>query len=158
MNNKLKGTWNPNDIIYNIGEPPDYAYLIVTGTVEFYSSQNIILGDAGPSEVFGEISCYLNRNHSVTAKAKTHVVAKKIEKNELSKIIKKTHPVVIGMLRGTYHRLIESNAKTEDYVKDVEKYSMMYEKSLEDSEIIKSRIDNIQNKLDNNSKQNKETK
>ena len=158
MNNKLKGTWNPNDIIYNIGEPPDYAYLIVTGTVEFYSSQNIILGNAGPSEVFGEISCYLNRNHSVTAKAKTHVVAKKIEKNELSKIIKKTHPVVIGMLRGTYHRLIESNAKTEDYVKDVEKYSMMYEKSLEDSEIIKSRIDNIQNKLDNNSKQNKETK
>ena len=54
------------------------------------------------------------------------------------------------MLRGTYHRLMETNAKTEDYVKDVEKYSMMYQKSLEDSEEIKNRIDNIQNKLDNN--------
>ena len=30
MNNKLKGTWNPGDIIYTIGDPPDYAYLIVT--------------------------------------------------------------------------------------------------------------------------------
>ncbi len=156
MNNKLKGTWNPKDIVYNLGDPPEYAYLIVSGTVEFYSSKNIKLGEAGPSEVFGEISCYLNRAHSVTAKAKTHVVAKKIEKNELSKIIKKTHPVVIGMLRGTYHRLMESNAKTEDYVKDVEKYSMMYQKSLEDSEQIKNRIDNIKEKLDNNELEKKE--
>ena len=146
---KYVGTWNPGDLIYNLGDPPDFAYLIVTGQVEFYSSQDIKLGEAGPSEVFGEISCYLNRSHSVTAKAKTHLVAKKIEKNELLKILKKTHPVVIGMLRGTYHRLMDANLKTEDYVKDVEKYSMMYEKSLEDSENIKNRIDNIQEKLDN---------
>ena len=156
MNNKLKGMWNPGDTIYTIGDPPDYAYLIVTGTVEFCSAQNVKLGEAGPSEVFGEISSYLNRNHSVTAKAKTHVVAKKIEKNELSKIIRKTHPVVIGMLRGTYHRLTESNAKTEDYVKDVEKYNMMYKRSLEDSELIKDKINNIQNKIDYNAKNNKE--
>ncbi len=156
MNNKLKGTWNPEDTIYKYGDQPEYAYLIVTGTVEFYSSQNFKLGEAGPSEVFGEISCYLNRTHSVTAKAKTHVVAKKIEKNELSKIIQGTHPVVIGMLRGTYHRLMESNTKTEDYSKDVEKYSMMYNKSLEDSEEIKDRISNIQEKIDNNEKEKKE--
>ena len=158
MNNKLKGSWSPGDVIYNFGDPPAFAYLIVSGTVEFYSSQDILLGEAGPSEVFGEISCYLNRTHSVTAKAKTHVVAKKIEKVELSKIIKKTHPVVIGMLRGTYHRLMESNSKTEDYIKDVEKYSMMYEKSLEDAEMIKSRIDKIQTKLDDNTKKKKENK
>ena len=77
MNKKLVGTWNPGDIIYKYGEPPSYAYLIVNGKVEFYSSQDIKLGSAGPSEVFGEISCYLNRSHSVTAKAGTHLVAKK---------------------------------------------------------------------------------
>ena len=145
---KFVGTWNPGDKVYNYGDPPEYAYLIVTGKVEFYSSKNIRLGDAGPSEVFGEISCYLNRSHSVTAKAQTHLVAKKIEKSELSKILKKTHPVVIGMLRGTYHRLMDSNLKTEDYIKDMEKYSMMYDKSLQDSEEIKNRIDNINEKLD----------
>ncbi len=149
MDKKIVGTWNPGDVVYNYGDPPEYAYLIVSGQVEFYTPLDTKLGDAGPSEVFGEISCYLNRSHSVTAKAKTHLVAKKIQKNELSKILKTTHPVVIGMLRGTYHRLIESNLKTEDYKKDVEKYSMMYEKSLEDSENIKNRIDNIQEKLDN---------
>ena len=149
MHKKLVGTWNPGDVIYNFGEPPEFAYLIVSGKVDFYSPTDTKLGDAGPSEVFGEISCYLNRSHSVTAKAKTHLVAKKIQKNELSRILKTTHPVVIGMLRGTYHRLIESNSKTEDYIKDMEKYSMMYEKSLEESENIKNRIDNIQEKLDN---------
>ncbi len=149
MNKKLVGAWNPGEIIYKFGDPPDYAYLIVTGEVEFYSEKNIKLGHAGPSEVFGEISCYLNRSHSVNAKARTHLVAKKIQKYELSKIIKKTHPVVIGMLRGTYHRLMESNSKAENYIKDVEKYSMMYNKSLEEAENIKNRIDTIKEKLDN---------
>ena len=150
MNKKLIGTWRPGQIVYNKGDPPDYAYLIVTGQVEFYSSMENKLGDAGPSEVFGEISCYLNRTHSVTtAKARTHLVAKKIEKIELTRILAKTHPVVIGMLRGTYHRLIESNSKTESYIKDIEKYSMMYEKSLEDTENIKNRIDTIKKKIDN---------
>ena len=55
---KFVGTWNPGDTVYNYGDPPEYAYLIVTGRVEFYSSKNTRLGDAGPSEVFGEISCY----------------------------------------------------------------------------------------------------
>ena len=64
---------------------PAYAYLIVSGTVEFYSAQKYKLGEAGPSEVFGEISCYLNRNHSVTAIAKTHVVAKKLKKMNYQK-------------------------------------------------------------------------
>ena len=32
------------------------------------------------------------------------------------------------MLRGTYHRLAETITKTEDAIKDVEKYSMMYQK------------------------------
>ena len=53
------------------------------------------------------------------------------------------------MLRGTYHRLMESNSKAENYIKDVEKYSMMYNKSLEEAENIKNRIDTIKEKLDN---------
>ena len=43
---------------------------------------------------------------------------------------------------------MDSNLKTEDYIKDMEKYSMMYDKSLQDSEEIKNRIDNINEKLD----------
>ena len=38
------------------------CFLIVSGIVEFYSKNNVLLGSAGQTEVFGEISCYLNKN------------------------------------------------------------------------------------------------
>ena len=150
MRNDNKGTWNPGDIIYNYGDPPQYAYLIITGSVEFYSENQVFLGDAGPSEVFGEISCYLNRKHSVTAKAKGHLVTKIIPKVEFTRILKKTHPVVIGMLRSTYHRLRDSNIKREYSEEEIKKYSMMFENSLQNNEEIKNKIDTIKQKLDKN--------
>ncbi|MBJ57544.1 MAG: hypothetical protein CMP24_04830 [Rickettsiales bacterium] len=149
MNKKDAAVWSQGETIYKIGDPPEYAYLIVTGLVEFFSKDGISLGQAGPDEVFGEISCYLNRSHSVTAKAKTNLVAKKIFKKELERIISKTHPVIMGMLRSTYHRLADSNSKSQDYVKEINKYNLMYEKSKLDSENLKNRIDSIKEKLDN---------
>ena len=148
MKKKDAAVWNPGEIIYKKGDPPEFAYLIISGVVEFFSEDEISLGKASTDEVFGEISCYLNRNHSVTAKAKTNLVAKKIFKHELDKIISKTHPVVMGMLRSTYHRLADSNLKSQDYVKEINKYNLMFEKSKQDSENLKNRIDSIKEKLD----------
>ena len=141
-------TWRSGERVYVLGDPPEFAYLIVSGIIQFFSSKDILLGSAGPSEVFGEISCYLNRNHSVTAVAKTDLVVKKIHKTELRKIITKTHPVIMGMLRSTYHRLAESNMKQEGHVEKINEYSLMFEKSTEDVKGFKNRIDSIQEKLD----------
>ena len=148
MNRKDAAVWNKGDTVYKKGDPPEYAYLVISGLVEFFGEDGVALGQAGPDEVFGEISSYLNRNHSVTAKAKTNLVAKKIFKKELEKIIRKTHPVIMGMLRSTYHRLADSNLKSQDYVKEINKYNLMFEKSKEDSENLKNRIDSIKEKLD----------
>tara|TARA_Y100001935_G_scaffold173754_1_gene143559 strand:- start:693 stop:1157 length:465 start_codon:yes stop_codon:yes gene_type:complete len=148
MLKKEVSTWEPGQTIYKKGDPPEFAYLIISGVIEFFTVNEVLLGQAGPDEVFGEISCYLNRTHSVTAKSKTHVVAKIIPKQDLHKIISKTHPVIMGMLRSTYHRLADSNNKSEGYVKEIDKYSLMFEKSKENSENVQNRIDTIQEKLD----------
>ena len=100
--------------------------------------------------MFGEISCYLNRNHSVSAIAKTNLVAKKIYKAELSKIFKSSHPVIIGMLRSTYHRLAESNIKNESSKEEIEKWTLMYQNDIKNSEDIKNKIEVIKEKIDNN--------
>ena len=150
MKNDNKGAWEPGKIIYNFGDSPECAYLIISGTVEFYSEKNTLLGTAGQTEVFGEISCYLNRNHSVTAKAKTFLVAKIIPKHEFSKIIKNAHPVIIGMLRSTYHRLADSNIQREYSEEEIKKYTMMFQTNIENKEEIKNKIDTIQQKLDKN--------
>ena len=150
MKNSNKQAWVPNSIVYNFGDQPQCAYLIVSGTVEFYSKNNVFLGNAGQTEVFGEISCYLNRTHSVTAITKTHVVAKLIPKNEFSKIIKNAHPVIIGMLRSTYHRLADANIQREYSQEEINKYALMYKNSIENSKEIKNKIDTIKQKIDKN--------
>ena len=153
MKNSNKKVWEPNSIIYNFGDEPKCAFLIVSGIVEFYSKNNVLLGSAGQTEVFGEISCYLNKKHSVTAKAKTHLAAKIIPKTEFSKIIKNAHPVIMGMLRSTYHRLAESNVQREYSQEEIERYTLMYKNSIENKEKIKNKIDSIQQKLDKNMEQ-----
>jgi CRP-like cAMP-binding protein len=150
MENSNKKVWDPNSIVYNFGDESECAYLIVSGIVEFYSKNNVLLGSAGQTEVFGEISCYLNRKHSVTARAKTHLAVKLIPKTEFAKIIKNAHPVIMGMLRSTYHRLSESNIQREYSQEEIEKYTLMYKNSIENKEEIKNKIDTIKQKLDKN--------
>ena len=85
MKNDNNKVWQPNSTVYNFGDEPKAAFLIISGTVEFYSKNNVLLGSAGQTEVFGEISCYLNKKHSVTAKAKTHLATKLILKLNFQK-------------------------------------------------------------------------
>jgi len=150
MKNNNKQVWEPNSIVYHFGDKPKCAYLIISGTVEFYSRNNIFLGTANQTEVFGEISCYLNKTHSVTAKAKTHLAAKLIPKNEFAKIIKNAHPVIMGMLRSTYHRLADANVQREYSQEEINKYTLMYQNSMENKQEIKNKIDTIKQKLDKN--------
>ena len=150
MDKKKTGIWNPGEIVYSHGSPPEYAYLIISGQVQFFSKRKVLLGSAGESEVFGEISCYLNRNHSVSAIAKTNLVTKKIHKAELSRIFKNSHPVIMGMLRSTYHRLAEANIKNESSEEEIEKWTLMYQNDIKDSEKIKNKIETIKEKIDNN--------
>ena len=150
MDKKKTGIWNPGETVYSHGTPPEYAYLIISGQVEFFSERKVLLGSAGESEVFGEISCYLNRNHSVSAIAKTNLVTKKIHKAELSRIFKNSHPVIMGMLRSTYHRLAEANIKNESSEEEIEKWTLMYQNDIKKSEDIKNKIETIKEKIDNN--------
>ena len=152
MDKKNTGIWNPGEIVYSHGSPPEYAYLIISGQVQFFSQKNVLLGSAGETEVFGEISCYLNRKHSVSAIAKTNLVTKKIHKTELSKIFKNSHPVIMGMLRSTYHRLAEANIKNESSEEEIEKWTLMYQNDIKNSEDIKNKIETIKEKIDNNKK------
>ncbi len=153
MKNSNNKVWQPESIIYHFGDEPSCAFLIISGTVEFYSENNVLLGSASQTEVFGEISCYLNKKHSVTAKAKTHLAVKLIPKAEFSKIIKNAHPVIMGMLRSTYHRLADSNTQREVSQEEIEKYTLMYKNSIENKKEIKDKIDNIKQKLDTNMEQ-----
>ena len=55
------------------------------------------------------------------------------------------------MLRSTYHRLADANTQRECSEEEIQRYALMFENSIKNSEKIKDKIDNIKQKLDENS-------
>ncbi len=157
MKKEKSGVWKKGDVIYNINDPSKCAYLIVSGRVSIFSSSGLHLGDIGPDEVFGEISCYMDKAHSVSATAASDCVAVKIPKEELKRIIRNTHPVIMGMLRSTYLRLSDSNQKSEIYAEEVEKLTLITDNISANSDEITYRIKTLREKV-SDVKQNKNGK
>ncbi len=150
MNKKNSIECKAGEKIYAYGDRPQFAYLIISGSVSIFSSSGNNLGTIGRDEVFGEISSYLERTHSVTAIAKTNVIAIKIPKTRLKKIIKNTHPVIMGMLRSTYLRLSDSNEKNEVFVEEISKLNQTLFDNKENSDEIVTRINTIRKKINKN--------
>ena len=69
-------TWNPGELIYEIGSIPEEAYLIVEGYVNIETQDQFKLNTLGKGEVFGESSLLLGTKRTDTARAdKQKVVA-----------------------------------------------------------------------------------
>ena len=71
--------WEPQELIYDVGDASNAAFLVIQGFVYLYTSNGLLLGRVGEGEVFGETSCILQTNRSVKAIAGEHkVLATKI--------------------------------------------------------------------------------
>ena len=59
--------WEPGETIYEVGDEPDFAYLLTTGEIEIISDKGTRVGFINQDEVFGELSILLNTKRTVTA-------------------------------------------------------------------------------------------
>ena len=62
-------SWQPYQIIYEVGDEPDGIYLIKEGIVELYTTEGLKLNEIGKQEILGETSIILGTSRTVTAKA-----------------------------------------------------------------------------------------
>ena len=60
-------SWKAGEIIYKVGDEPDFAYLLTQGEVEIISDKGTRVGFINKDEVFGELSILLNTKRTVTA-------------------------------------------------------------------------------------------
>ena len=67
MNLKKLQNWKKGEIIYDIGDHPQSAFLLNSGQVVLESSEGIRVGIIKQNEIFGEKSCILGINRSVKA-------------------------------------------------------------------------------------------
>jgi len=111
--------WEPGEIIYQAGDIPKEAYLILEGYVNIETKDGLKLNRIGIGEIFGETSILLDLPRTVTAKVCTQkLVAKKIPKSYFTNL-NKTNVILNALIRKTQIRLMDSNKQSNELANEV---------------------------------------
>ncbi len=109
--------WNPGEIIYKVDSEPDGIFIIISGIVNIYARDGLLLNSIGEKELLGETSTILNKKRSVTAKAgPTGASAIYINKKNLESSLRKNTSLK-AILEKTQLRLMDSNNQSEELSK-----------------------------------------
>ena len=114
-------SWKAVEIIYKVGDEPDFAYLLTQGEVEIISDKGTRVGFINKDEVFGELSILLNTKRTVTAITLKESKALLIPKENLLNDYNKTSFFIKAILRSTYVRLTNLNSTIKIDLKNLNK-------------------------------------
>ena len=113
--------WNPEEIVYSVGDVPHEAYLVLEGSVRIFSVDNLLLNRVGLDELFGETSLILGEDRSVNAVAgPAGLTARKVPKTYISNMLN-GDPVLGAFLRNSQHRLMDSNEQSMELANEQKK-------------------------------------
>lgn len=106
--------WNPNETIYQIDSEPDGIFIILSGSVNIYARDGLLLNSIGEKELLGETSTILNKKRSVTAKAGPNgASAVYINKKNLESALR-DNTALKAIIEKTQLRLMASNNQSEE--------------------------------------------
>ena len=119
QDNNNSAIWEPGEIIYQAGDVPEEAYLILEGYVIIETKDGLKLNRIGMGEIFGETSILLDLPRTVTAKVCAQkLVAKKIPKSYFTNL-NKTNVILNALIRKTQIRLMDSNKQSNELANEV---------------------------------------
>ena len=117
--NNNSAIWEPGEIVYQAGDIPKEAYLILEGYVNIETKDGLKLNRIGMGEIFGETSILLDLPRTVTAKVCTQkLVVKKIPKSYFTNL-SKTNVILNALIRKTQIRLMDSNKQSNELANEV---------------------------------------
>ena len=102
-----------NEIIYDVGDVANGAYIILKGHVDLLSRSGIRLTTLGEGEIFGEIGQIIGTARSVTARARSNGAANFIPKEQIKEKFETADAAVTGIFRAVAVRLQHSNQDIE---------------------------------------------
>jgi|TARA_B110000003_G_scaffold147986_1_gene148983 CRP-like cAMP-binding protein len=119
QDNNNSAIWEPGEIIYQAGDVPEEAYLILEGYVIIETKDGLKLNRIGMGEIFGETSILLDLPRTVTAKVCAQkLVAKKIPKSYFTNL-NKTNVILNALIRKTQIRLMDSNKQSNELANEL---------------------------------------
>ena len=105
--------WDPNEIVYKVGDKSVSAYLVLDGSAEIISADGVKLNSFGPNELFGEASLVLKSDRTVSVVAgPSGLSAKVISSTNLRKRLQKD-VFLSALVRKLETRLIAANQKID---------------------------------------------
>ena len=117
--NNNAAIWEPGETVYQAGDIPKEAYLILEGYVNIETKDGLKLNRIGMGEIFGETSILLDLPRTVTAKVCAQkLVAKKIPKSYFTNL-NKTNVILNALIRKTQIRLMDSNKQSNELANEV---------------------------------------
>ena len=117
--NNNSAIWEPGEIVYQAGDIPKEAYLILEGYVNIETKDGLKLNRIGMGEIFGETSILLDLPRTVTAIVCTQkLVAKKIPKSYFTNL-SKTNVILNALIRKTQIRLMDSNKQSNELANEL---------------------------------------
>ena len=113
--------WNPEEIVYSVGDVSNEAYLELEGSVRIFSADNFLLNRVGLDELFGKTSLILGEDRSMNAVAgPAGLTARKVPKTYISNMLN-GDPVLGAFLRNSQHRLMDSNEQSMELANEQKK-------------------------------------
>ena len=117
--NNNAAIWEPGETVYQAGDIPKEAYLILEGYVNIETKDGLKLNRIGMGEIFGETSILLDLPRTVTAIVCTQkLVAKKIPKSYFTNL-NKTNVILNALIRKTQIRLMDSNKQSNELANEL---------------------------------------
>jgi CRP/FNR family cyclic AMP-dependent transcriptional regulator len=96
------------EVIFNLGEPPQCAYLIQAGAVDIVlgrEGEGTVVDTLTPGEFFGEMALVDNEPRSATARAREHTTCIRVSRRDFQDRLETVDPLTRAMLKLLVKRL-----------------------------------------------------
>ena len=105
-------TYEGGEVLFEVGDAPDSAYVIMTGAVEILAETEagpvveVVLGN---NELFGELGVLTNSPRSATVRAQNQLVALRITDEMFLKLLAENPEVALDVMRQLSEKLVRSH-------------------------------------------------
>ncbi|MCY4285378.1 MAG: Crp/Fnr family transcriptional regulator [Thiotrichales bacterium] len=105
-------TFDPSEVLFEAGDAPDSAYVIMEGAVEIVAETetgSVVEGVLGTNELFGELGVLTNSPRSATIRAQDRLVALRITDEMFLKLLAENPAVALDVMRQLSEKLVRSH-------------------------------------------------
>jgi len=105
-------TFDPGEVLFEAGDAPDSAYVIMEGAVEIVAETGagpVVEGVLGTNELFGELGVLTNSPRSATIRAQDQLVALRITDEMFLKLLAENPAVALDVMRQLSEKLVRSH-------------------------------------------------